>query len=116
MRTLTGDARGFIEGITQYIQKEGKPSLFLKVQTLLGKIASQGQKETAAVAVSSVPLTDEERQRVERFLYRLIGHPVSLTTSVDSHLLGGLTIHIGDWIVDTSLSGQLTEMAQDILQ
>ena len=115
MKALTRDARGFIEGITKYIQKEGKTSVLPKVHTLLEKVAAQGRKETTATVISSVSLTDEEKQKIERFLYGLVGHQVSLVTSVDAKLLGGLKIQIGDWIVDTSLKGQLEEMAEGIL-
>jgi len=116
MKALTRDAKGFIEGITQYIQNEGKVSVLPKVQILLGKVAAQNQKETVANVKSSVALTLEEQKRIEQILYTLVGHPVSLVTSIDDKLLGGLKIQIGDWIIDTSLLGQLEEMAQHILQ
>ncbi len=116
MQPLTRDAKGFIEGITKYIQDEGKTSVLPKVQTILAKVAAHSQKETTAHVVSSTALTLEEQKRLEQILYTLVGHKVSLLVSIDEKLLGGLKIQIGDWIVDTSLQGQLEEMAEHILQ
>lgn len=115
MKTLSRDARGFIEGITQYIRKEGKTSVLPKVETLLGKVAASAQKETVAHVATSVALWDEEKRDIERLMYRFVGHPVTLDCRVDSTVLGGMKIQIGDWVVDTSLEGQLEAMAKDIL-
>ncbi len=115
MKTLSRDARGFIEGITQYIRKEGKTSVLPKVETLLGKVAASAQKETVAHVATSVALSNEEKQHIEQLMYQLVGHPVSLDCRVDPAVLGGMKIQIGDWIVDTSLQSQLEDMVTDIL-
>lgn len=111
----TSDAKGFIEGITQYIQKEGKQSVMPKVTELFGKLSVQSQKETVAQVATALPMSPSEREGIERFLFRLVGHPVTLSVAVDKGLIGGMKISVGDWVVDTSLSGQLDRMAKEIL-
>lgn len=111
----TSDTKGFIEGITQYIQKEGKQSVLPKVQELFGKLSKQSQKETIADVTTSVALTSEEQASIERLLFRLTGHSVALSTRVDRSLIAGMKMKIGDWVVDTSVSGQLDQMGKDIL-
>jgi F-type H+-transporting ATPase subunit delta len=40
-------------------------------------------------------------------LNRIYGHPVSLQLDIDPSLLGGLTIAVGDEVIDGSLSSKL---------
>lgn len=111
----SSDTKGFIEGITQYIQKEGKQSVLPKVTELFGKLSKQSQKETVADVVTSVALSTEEQEAMERLLFRLTGHAVTLSSRVDRSLIAGMKMKIGDWVVDTSLSGQLDQMGKDII-
>lgn len=110
------DATGFIEGITQYIQKQGKQSIVPKVTELFDKLSDQSQKETVAHVTTSVQMTTDEQEGIERLLFRLVGHPVTLTVQEDKDLIGGMKISLGDWVVDTSLSGQVDRMAKDMLK
>ncbi len=111
----TSDTKGFIEGITQYIQKEGKESVMPKVTELFGKLSRESQKETVANVTTSVPITPAEQEGIDRLLFRLSGHQVSISARVDKRLIGGMKIAIGDWVVDTSLNGQVDRMVKEIL-
>lgn len=113
---MSPDTRGFIEGITQYIQKEGKSSLVPKMQELLGKVTTQAEKETVANVASSTPLTTEEEKMIHQLLYQLVRHSVTLEKNIDKTLIAGIQIAIGDWVVDTSLKSQLEQMGKEILQ
>ncbi|MBI2405131.1 ATP synthase F1 subunit delta [Candidatus Gottesmanbacteria bacterium] len=113
---MSSDARGFIEGITEYIQKGEKQSVLPKVQELLGKVATQAQKETVAKVTSSAPLTMEEEKMIHQLLYQLIRHSVTLEKNIDKTLIAGIQIAIGDWVVDTSLKSQLEQMGKEISQ
>ena len=111
----TSDTKGFIEGITQYIQKEGKQTIVPKVTELFGKLSMQSEKETVAHVTTSVSLSAEEREEIDRLLFRLVHHPVKVTLHVDPELIGGMKIAIGDWVVDTSLNGQVDHMAKHLV-
>jgi len=108
---MTKDARGFVDGVLRYLKQEGKAvSTVPKVQSLLHKVSAQARKEKEAYVTSAVALSNTEKQDLAEILANLIGHAVHLETRVDSSLVGGLKIQVGDWIVDTSLRGQLESM------
>lgn len=114
MNSLSRDAKGFIAGITKYIQDEGKTSLLPKVGRLLGKVSEQSQEDAVAHVISAVALSDDEKARIERFVFRLMGHSVTVDATVDRDVVGGFVINIGDWVVDTSLNGQLQNMQKTL--
>ena len=45
--------------------------------------------------------------RLTELLTRIYGHPVSLQLDVNPELLGGLTIAVGDEVIDGSLASKL---------
>jgi F0F1-type ATP synthase delta subunit len=47
---------------------------------------------------------------------KLAGAKVELTTSTDPKLLGGLTIRIGDKLIDASVQGRLARLRGRLVQ
>ena len=116
MSTLARDARGFVDGVVGYLKHDGSvPGSLPKVRDLLHKVTARTQKEKVAAVASSVALVAAEKQRLAAALARIIGHSVELECTVAPHLLGGMKVAVGDWVVDTSLSGQLEAMAQGLI-
>ena len=56
---------------------------------------------------AAADLTEEQESRLTELLSRIYGHPVSLQLDVDPALLGGLTIAVGDEVIDGALSSKL---------
>lgn len=111
MQTFSKDAQGFIKGVTAYLSSDiSAPSLVPRVATLLHKVSAQAKKERHARVFSAVPLNDDEKQNINRLLRNLLGHAIEIENTVDKHIIGGLRIQVADWILDTSLLYQLTDM------
>lgn len=111
MKTISKDARGFVQGVVEYLRKEGKDYHSVpKVQSLLYKVTETAKRQKTAVVESTVKLTATEQQALSRVLARIMGHDVSLECRVNSALIAGIRIQVADWIVDTSFKSQLTEM------
>jgi len=116
-QTLTKDARNLVDGVVSYLRKDSKTQAVApKVQELFNKVTVAARKEKTANVVSSVALTQNEKQSITQILTKSIGHPVELVCSVDPDTLGGFRIQIADWIIDMTLASQLTLMAEQITQ
>jgi F-type H+-transporting ATPase subunit delta len=70
----------------------------------------------AAEAVSAVPLTGDERQRLHARLERVTGLTIELETRVDPELIGGLYVRIGDRIIDYSVKGLLASLQDRLFE
>jgi F-type H+-transporting ATPase subunit delta len=88
---------------------------------ILGGITDQFQElldsergiERAEV-VSAVQLSDDEHLRVTEMLSGLTGSDVRLTTRVDSQILGGMIVRIGDRVMDGSSRSRLQAMRKEL--
>ena len=113
---LTKDARGLVDGVVSYLRTDGKlKTITPKVEAFLHNVTSQTRKEKVAYVKSSVELTSAEKTAIGKVLAKFIGHEVTLESTVKADLLGGVTIQVGDWVVDTSVKSQLEQMAQSLL-
>ncbi|UVO11074.1 F0F1 ATP synthase subunit B/delta [Mycobacterium sp. SVM_VP21] len=88
------------------------------VRLLRGQSAHQAITELAQIAVArrgelvahvgaAAELSDAQRTRLNTVLSRIYSHPVRVQVGVDPALLGGLTISVGDEVIDGTLSSRL---------
>ncbi|MDK2917557.1 MAG: F-type H+-transporting ATPase subunit delta [Candidatus Petromonas sp.] len=67
-----------------------------------------------AVAVTAVPLSDEEKMSLQEKLSNVTGKNIKLTNEIDQNLLGGVLVRIGDKVIDGSIKGRLEEMKESL--
>jgi F-type H+-transporting ATPase subunit delta len=75
----------------------------------LSKLAAQRRERLIAHVTTAVELTDDEERGLAEALGTAFGHEVRLQVVVDADLLGGLTVRVGDEIIDGSVARQLDE-------
>ena len=63
--------------------------------------------EVVAHVSAAAELSDAQRTRLTEVLGRIYGRPASLQLHIDPELLGGLTIAVGDEVIDGSLASRL---------
>ena len=117
MANLNKDARGFVSGIVSYLSGDKKITNEVgKIRTLLTKVTTSSHGEVEAQIVSAVPLLEAEKKELTKILEKLVERPVKLSCSLSSEAIAGMRIQIGEWIVDTTFSAQLSRMADVLLE
>lgn len=77
----------------------------------LGRLAVARQGELVAQAVAAGQLTDGQQQRLTAVLSRIYRHPVAVHVTIDPQVLGGLSVAVGDEVIDGTLSARLAAAA-----
>lgn len=67
-----------------------------------------------AVVTSALPLTVEENAALRRRVEAMTGSTVQLRSEVDSALIGGLTVRVGDQLLDASVRGRLERLRNQL--
>lgn len=112
MKSVSKDARGFVEGVISHLKQGKGATMTPKVQSLLLKMSASAKHEHQAKVESAVKLTPAEMQTIVRVLSRVSGHEVGLTSVVNPSLIGGLRVTMADWVMDSSIRNELKEMAK----
>lgn len=70
-------------------------------------------ERTVEVQVSApFELTDEQQKKLAQALSKKLEREVSLETSLDKSLIGGVVVRTGDMVIDASVRGRLTKLAE----
>lgn len=76
------------------------------------KNAHQGALE---VTVSSAyALQPEQEKQLAEALSKKLGREIQITSELDPELIGGVKIRAGDMVIDGSVAGQLTKLANEL--
>ncbi|MCX2933607.1 F0F1 ATP synthase subunit B/delta [Mycobacterium sp. CVI_P3] len=73
----------------------------------LAQLAVARRGEIVAHVGAAADLSQEQRTRLAQVLTRIYNHPVSVQLNVDPSLLGGLSVAVGDEVIDGTLSSRL---------
>ena len=72
---------------------------------------AEAEGKVEAEVISAFALTSEQEQAITETLKSKLGRDVSITTSTDKSLIGGVIIKAGDTIIDGSMKSQLESLA-----
>lgn len=68
----------------------------------------------SAEVTSALPLTNDEQETIKRDILSRVGQAATVTFRVDPSILGGIIIRVGDKVLDSSISGQLSDLKQSL--
>jgi len=69
-----------------------------------------------AYVTTAYPLTSGRTAATEHKLVEATGHKVTMTTNVDSEILGGVVVRLGTTVYDASVARQIERMRQVLLE
>jgi F-type H+-transporting ATPase subunit delta len=94
--------------VTEAVTNPLGRSLDVSLEDYAGLAARRRERLVAEVHVA-VPLTDSQRERLAASLARAYGHQVHLNVVLDPKVAGGMTVRVGDELIDGSLATRLAE-------
>lgn len=80
---------------------------------LCQEAASLNGYEVARVT-SAGPLSEEQKASLSDKLHKIYGRKIAVHTEVDSSLLGGAVVRVGDEVIDGSTAGKLERMRRSL--
>lgn len=73
-----------------------------------------GRGAAYAEVRSAVPLSDEQKQRLEKALSDKVGRPVTARVTIDPTVVGGIVTQIDDTVIDGSVRRRLNQMRETL--
>ncbi|MGW1141530.1 F0F1 ATP synthase subunit delta, partial [Streptomyces zhihengii] len=80
----------------------------------LSKLAAERRDRMVAVVTSAVPLTEAQKQRLGAGLARIYGREMHLNLEVDPEVLGGISVRVGDELINGTVQERIDEAKRRI--
>lgn len=80
----------------------------------LSKLAAERRNRMVAVVTSAVPLTEAQKQRLGAGLARMYGREMHLNLEVDPEVLGGISVRVGDEVINGTVAERLDDAKRRI--
>ena len=116
LRDLTNDvavdgADALMEALAYYGRLLALPAISTEFETLLAR----GQEALEVTITSAFPLDNDEIQVLESKLKaRYAGKSIRVETAVDQSLIGGFEIRSSDTVIDATVRGRLSKIAESL--
>jgi F-type H+-transporting ATPase subunit delta len=109
---LAGKARASSVRLIHRVVEQPEGQSALTNVEHLSAVAAELRERLTALVTTATPLTEAQLDRLAVILGRGYGRPVRLNVELDPELIAGLTIRIGDEIIDGSVRSRLGEAAR----
>lgn len=100
--------------VVQVLAANKRLELLPEIHELFEALRADEQATLDVIVTSAFELTDEQERRLGDALQRRFAKEINMTSQVDSSLIGGAIIRAGDTVIDGSVRGRLSKLAETI--
>jgi F-type H+-transporting ATPase subunit delta len=95
-----------IQLLSHAVSSDRKRSLELSIDDLLEASAARRERSVARV-ISATELSRAQTERLEAALTSIYGRPINVRSAVDPGIRGGLSVRVGDEVIDATVATRL---------
>jgi F-type H+-transporting ATPase subunit delta len=101
--------------LVRLLVRRGRLELVGSIATEYARLLNQRRGIVSAVITSARKLTADEDKAIRARVADMTGAKVEVATAIDPNLIGGLTVRIGDRLIDASVRGRLERLREQLL-
>jgi F-type H+-transporting ATPase subunit delta len=106
---------GPVANLVRLLAQRGRTGLLPAISVEFRRLLNRKRGIVEAIATSAKPLSPDAREAVRRRVEAMTGAKVELQTAVDESLIGGLTVRVGDRLLDASVRGRLERLRHELI-
>lgn len=112
---LDGRVRPQVANLARLLTERGRVDLLPAVASEYRRLLNRHRGVVDATVTSASPLAADETAAVRARVEQMSGATVELRAVVDPDLIGGLTIRVGDRLLDASVRGRLERLRDQLV-
>ena len=89
-------------------------ALLPEIATLFNSFRAELERTIDINVSSAFELTDAQQQQLAQALSKKLDRNVRIDATLDKSLIGGLVVRTGDLVIDASVRGKLTKLAESL--
>lgn len=113
-QVLPVDAPQEFVNLMKLLVQEEDMDLLPALPGALASVATGARQPVRAEVTSAVELTDSEKDSLRKTLSQQYGADLVFTFGVDTSLMGGLRVRVGDRLIDTSIASRMAALRESV--
>lgn len=105
--SFSSQLKGFVRVLADF----NRLTLLPEISSLFDELKSEHESNVNVVLNTAYPLDTDTESKIISALKSKLNRDVTVETAVDSSLLGGALIKVGDAVIDGSIKGRLNKLA-----
>lgn len=93
---------------------KGREAYLTQISEEYTKLSNESQGIVEAKAITAIPMAEKEMKKLENQLSKKLDKKVLLSNEIDSTIIGGVLVTIGDKIIDASIKGRFEKLYKDL--
>jgi F-type H+-transporting ATPase subunit delta len=114
-RMIEGADPAFMNFLETLIERHRMPAIF-RVRTRYEALWDEANRLLPVEVTSAIELDDETVQAIADRVRDQTGQTIELSRTVDSGILGGIVLRVGDFILDASIRNRLNQLRKELAQ
>jgi F-type H+-transporting ATPase subunit delta len=114
-RLVDGRVAQPVANLVRLLARRGRTEQLPAINREFHRLLNGERGIVEALVTSAKPLAREDRDAVREKVEAITGEKVELQDEVDESLIGGLTVRIGDRLLDASIRGRLERLRQQLI-
>ena len=110
--SLSGKVAPAVLNLLRLLIDKGRQELFTEIADVFGEILHEARGRRQVSITSAQPISAGARDRLVALLQERMGGEIIASETVDPELLGGMTVRIGDTVIDGSLRTKLKHVGE----
>lgn len=108
---LGGSLDGNVQNFLAVLADNDRLTLLPEIAQLFFDMKTQYEKRVEVEVISAYPLGSKVQEKLLKALQQKLEREVTLSSTIDKNLLGGAVIRAGDTVIDGSVRGRLSRLA-----
>ena len=109
-QTVSEEQRNFL----MILADNRRLALLPEIATLFNSFRAELERTIDIDVSSAFELTDAQQQQLAQALSEKLDRNVRIDATLDKSLIGGLVVRTGDLVIDASVRGKLTKLAESL--
>jgi F-type H+-transporting ATPase subunit delta len=115
-RLLDGRVLDGVRNLARLLAQRGRFATLPAIAAEYTRLLNRHRSIVEAVVTSAQALTDGETKALRAKVESMTGTGVDLRSEIDESLIGGLTVRVGDQLLDASVRGRLERLRDQLVQ
>ncbi len=112
-KVVDGADERFVRFLELLAERHRMPVL-LRIRRVFDELWAEERKLLPVTITSAVELDDSTVKRIGKEIEKQTGRSIDLTTAVDSDVIGGLAMQVGNLIMDATIRSRLERLRKEV--